>query len=128
MNCLFRIQIIPQYALVLLKMYSQQLSVTQCYQPVEYHNSHATIWVHRPLVFDIMHSHFSLKLIYGKETPKCMQKYSVSLETQVGHHWNRIMLTGYFMSSPFDHFRLLDKFFQAFHLFICDSLNISWGR
>ena len=34
------------------------------------------------------HVYRALKLIYSKETPKSMQRDTVSLETQVGHHWH----------------------------------------
>ena len=36
-------------------------------------------------------AHYSQKLIYGKETPKSMQRDTVSLE-QVGHHCSSISL------------------------------------
>ena len=40
------------------------------------------------LTIDIIHNTLRVwKLIHGKETPKGMQRGTVSLETQVGHHW-----------------------------------------
>ena len=36
-----------------------------------------------------MYLYRALKLIYSNETPKSMQRDTVSLKTQAGHHWPR---------------------------------------
>ena len=40
------------------------------------------------------HVYRALKLIYSEETPKIMQRDTVSLETQVGHHCSRLFFAG----------------------------------
>ena len=48
--------------------------------------THNSNWVHWLILFITL---YPQKLMYGKETPQSMQRDTVSLETQVGHHCSR---------------------------------------